>query len=68
MPEEDQNLSLILQDCRVPPRRIMTIFRRLKGSRKVLSFNKEKLQNLKRKDKREKNTDISHALKFVEKL
>jgi hypothetical protein len=68
MSEEDKNLSMILQDCRVPPRRIMSIFRRLKGSRKVLSFNKKKIQNLKRKEKRDKNTDIANALKFVEKL
>ncbi|KAM0869310.1 hypothetical protein ACQ4PT_040753 [Festuca glaucescens] len=68
MSEEDKNLSMILQDCRVPPRRIMSIFRRLKGSMKVLSFNKKKIQNLKRKEKRDKNTDIANALKFVEKL
>jgi hypothetical protein len=46
----------------------MSIFCRLKGSRKVLSFNKKKIQNLRPQDKREKNTDIAHTLKFVEKL
>jgi hypothetical protein len=43
MSEEDKNLSTILQECRVPPRRIMSIFRRLKGSKKILSFNKKKI-------------------------
>jgi hypothetical protein len=68
MTDEDKNLSTILQECRVPPRRIMSIFRHLKGSRKIFSFNKKKIQNLKRENKREKNTGISHALKFVDKL
>jgi hypothetical protein len=68
MSEEHKNLSMILQDCKVPQQRIMSIFHRFKGSRKVLSFTKKKTHNLKRKEKRDKHTDTAHALKFVEKL
>jgi hypothetical protein len=41
MTEEEIMLSKLLQEIRVKPQRIMTIFRRLKGSFGNINFEKE---------------------------
>jgi hypothetical protein len=47
MTEEEMLLSKLLQEIRVKPQRIMTIFRRLKGSFGNIMSGKKKIDNLK---------------------
>jgi hypothetical protein len=69
MTEQEQMLSKLLQDIRVKPQRIMTIFRRLKGSFGNINFGKKAMDNLKQAERQlKKNTDIACALKYVEKI
>ena len=69
MSDEEILLSKLLQEIRVKPQRIMTIFRRLKGSFGNVMFGKKKMDNLKQADRKMKqNTDIACTLKYMEKI
>ena len=69
MTEEEKLLSRLLQEIRVKPQKIMTIFRRLKGSYGNIMFGKKKVENLKQADqKMKKNSDIACTLKYIEKI
>jgi hypothetical protein len=47
MSKSEIMLSRLLQEIRVKPQSIMTIFRRLKGSFGNITFGKKKMDNLK---------------------
>jgi hypothetical protein len=69
MIEEEMLLSKLLQDIRVKPQRIMTIFRRLKGTFGNINFGKKKIDNLKQAERKlKKNTDIACTLSYIEKI
>ena len=69
MTEEEKMLSRLLQEIRVKPQKIITIFRRLKGSFGNIMFGKKKVENLKQADqKMKKNSDIACTLKYIEKI
>jgi hypothetical protein len=69
MTEEEILLSKLLQEIRVKPQRIMTIFRRLKGSFGNINFGKKKMDNLKQAERKlKRNTDIACALNYIEKI
>jgi hypothetical protein len=46
MSEEEVMLSRLLQEIRVKPQRIMTVFKRMKGSFGNITFGKKKMDNL----------------------
>jgi hypothetical protein len=59
MTDEEILLSKLLQEIRVKPQRIMTIFRRLKGSFGNIMFGKKKTDNLKTSERKlKKNTAL----------
>ena len=70
MSVEEKNFSRILQEARIKPRRIMQIFRKMKGSFKYMTFGRTQLKNLKQADRLKKigNTDIQSTLNYVKKL
>lgn len=69
MSEEEMLLSKLLQEIRVKPQRIMTIFRRLKGSFGNINFGKKKMDNLKQAERKlKRNTYIACALNYIEKI
>ncbi|KAL6623021.1 hypothetical protein ACP70R_032900 [Stipagrostis hirtigluma subsp. patula] len=69
MSEEEKTFSKILQGARIPPRKIMAIFRELKGSFKQISWTTKNLDNLQQKEKRRSdNTDIENTLKYLNKF
>ena len=70
MNDAEKLLSKLLQEHRIKPRKIMSIFRKLCGGNfGNITFDVKKLDNLKQ-DEREKrrNTDIEHTLDYIEKL
>lgn len=69
MSDEEIKLSRLLQEIRVKPQRIMTLFRRMQGSFGKLRFGKKKLDNLKQTERKmKKNSDIACTLKYIERL
>uniref|UniRef100_A0A0A9T3X6 Protein FAR1-RELATED SEQUENCE n=1 Tax=Arundo donax TaxID=35708 RepID=A0A0A9T3X6_ARUDO len=70
MSESEKNLSRILQESRIKPRKIMAIFRKMSGSFKLMNFSKVDVNNLKQSDRRKriKNTDMDRAIEFVKKI
>lgn len=68
--EEEKNFSRILQEARIKPRRIMQIFRKMKGSFKYMNFGKTQINNLKQADRRARlrNSDIDSTMQFVKKM
>ncbi|KAM0888535.1 hypothetical protein ACQ4PT_028284 [Festuca glaucescens] len=69
MNEEEIMLSQLLQEVRVKPRGIMTIFRKLCGSFGNIMFSTKKLDNLKQGEiKQKKNSDIEYTIKYIEKI
>jgi hypothetical protein len=69
MTDEEKMLSELLQEIRVKPQKIMTVFRRLKGSSANVTFGKKKLDNLKQADRKlKKNSDIECTRRYIEKL
>ena len=70
MNDAEKLLSKLLQEHRIKPRKIMSIFRKLCGGKfGNITFDVKKLDNLKQ-DERERirNTDIEHTLDYIEKL
>ncbi|XP_037412255.1 protein FAR1-RELATED SEQUENCE 5-like [Triticum dicoccoides] len=71
MNEEEIMLSKLLQEQRVKPRRIMSIFRRLCGGKLGNNtFDVKKLDNLKQGERirKKENTDIEWTLQYIDKL
>jgi hypothetical protein len=69
MTEPEIMLSRLLQEIRVKPQSIMTIFRRLKGSFGNVMFGKKNIDNLKQSErKRKQNTKIACTLKYIERI
>ena len=51
------------------PKRIMGLFRKLRGKSRNLMFRQRHVENLKQEDNRaKKNTDIDCTLRYIEKL
>jgi hypothetical protein len=69
MTEEEMLLSKLLQEIRVKPHRIMTVFRRLKGSFGNIMFGKKKIDNLKQAERKlKRNTYIACTMKYIERI
>ncbi|XP_037434100.1 protein FAR1-RELATED SEQUENCE 5-like isoform X2 [Triticum dicoccoides] len=70
MNEAEKLLSRLLQEHRIKPRKIMSIFRKLSGGKLGnITFDVKKLDNLKQEDReKRRNTDIEHTLEYIEKL
>jgi hypothetical protein len=69
MSEEEVMLSRLLQEIRVKPQRIMTVFKRMKVSFGNITFGKKKMDNLKQAERKaKKNSDIACTLKYIERL
>lgn len=71
MNEAEIMLSKLLQEHRVKPRRIMSIFKRLCGGKLGnITFDVKKLDNLKQEERirKKENTDIEWTLQYIEKL
>lgn len=71
MNEAEIMLSKLLQEHRVKPRLIMSIFRKLRGGKYGnITFDVKNLDNLKQDErlKKKKNTDIEWTLRYIEKL
>jgi len=70
MTVEEKKISRILQEARIKPRRIMQIFRKMKGSFKNMNFGRTQLKNLKQADRKQKmrNTDIDSTMNYVKKM
>jgi hypothetical protein len=70
MSEEEKNFSRILQEARIKPRRIMQIFKKMKGSFRYVNFGKTNINNLKQADRRARlrNSDIDSTMVFVRKM
>jgi hypothetical protein len=59
----------ILQDARINPMKMMSIFRELKGSFKNIIFNTRNLDNLKQKAQiKTKSSDIDATVKYLKKV
>ena len=69
MTEAEIVLSKLLQENRMRPKRIMGLFRKLRGKSRNLMFRQRHVENLKQEDNRaKKNTDIDCTLRYIEKL
>ena len=69
MTEDEKAFSKILQDARIKPMKIMSIFRELKGSFKNVFFNAKNLDNLKQKERiKTRNSDIETTVKYLKKV
>ena len=69
MTHEERLLSTLLQEIRVKPQRIMTIFRKLKGNYGALTFGKKMMDNQKQADRKlKKNSDIACTIKYIERI
>ena len=69
MTEDEKAFSKILQDARIKPMKIMSIFRELKGSFKNVFFNAKNLDNLKQKERiKTRNSDIETTVNYLKKV
>ncbi|XP_073358034.1 protein FAR1-RELATED SEQUENCE 5-like [Aegilops tauschii subsp. strangulata] len=70
MNEAKTLLSKLLQEHRIKPRKIMSIFRKLCGCKfGNITFDVRKLDNLKQVEReKRRNTDIEHTMNYIEKL
>lgn len=69
MSESDKALIDILQESRVPPRKVMTIFRRMMGSFRGVPFDAKYLSNRNAKKRlKHKNKDIEELLKIFKSV
>ena len=70
MNDAEKLLSKLLQEHRIKPRKIMSIFRKLCGGKfGNITFDVKKLDNLKQdKHGKRRNTDIEHTLDYIKKL
>uniref|UniRef100_A0A0E0MLA8 Uncharacterized protein n=1 Tax=Oryza punctata TaxID=4537 RepID=A0A0E0MLA8_ORYPU len=69
MTEQEREFIQILQKNKVPPRKIMTIFRSLRGSFRNIPFDAKDLSNIRTKErKKHRNKDIEELLGLFKKV